>query len=89
MDTAFKKDTAGLRDGNGLISLKAILKYRHGWLRIGRVEGKLSCDPPTKHTKPWTCKASRNHEVPWDINAEPSRVFLKKAVDFRAKKNLW
>ena len=25
-----------------------------------------------------------NHEVPWDINAEPSRVFLKKAVDFRA-----
>ena len=40
--------------------------------------------------------ASRNHEVPWDINAEPSRVFLKKAVDFRAKiksvlicDNLW
>ena len=32
MDTAFKKDTAGLRDGNGLISLKAILKYRHGSL---------------------------------------------------------
>ena len=24
MDTAFKKDTAGLRDGNGFISLKAI-----------------------------------------------------------------
>ena len=24
MDTAFKKDTAELRDGNGLISLKAI-----------------------------------------------------------------
>ena len=32
MDTAFKKGTAGLRDGNGLISLKAILKYRHGSL---------------------------------------------------------
>ena len=30
MNTAFKKDTAGLRDGNGLFSLKAILKYRHG-----------------------------------------------------------
>ena len=30
MNTAFKKDTAGLRDGNGLISIKAILKYRHG-----------------------------------------------------------
>ena len=29
-----------------------------------------------------------NHEVPWDINAEPSRVFLQKAVDFRAKQNL-
>ena len=24
MNTAFKKDTAGLRDGNGLISIKAI-----------------------------------------------------------------
>ena len=45
MDTAFKKDTAGLRDGKGFICIKAILKYRHGWLRIGRVEGKLSCDP--------------------------------------------
>ena len=32
MDTAFKKGTAGLRDGNGLISLKAILKYKHGSL---------------------------------------------------------
>ena len=31
MDTAFyKKDTVGLRDGDGLISRKAILKYRHG-----------------------------------------------------------
>ena len=26
----FFKGTAGLRDVNGLISLKAILKYRHG-----------------------------------------------------------
>ena len=26
----FEKGTAGLRDGKGLISLKAILKYRHG-----------------------------------------------------------
>ena len=34
MDTAFKKDTAGLRDGNGLISLKALLKYRHGSLTL-------------------------------------------------------
>ena len=29
--------------------------------------------------------ASRNHEVPWDIHAEPSRVF-EKAADFRAPK---
>ena len=29
MNTALK-GTAGLRDVNGLISLKAILKYRHG-----------------------------------------------------------
>ena len=40
MDTAFKKGTAGLRDGNGLISLKAILKYRHGSLP----QSKLSRD---------------------------------------------
>ena len=26
----FEKGTAGLRDGKGLICLKAILKYRHG-----------------------------------------------------------
>ena len=32
MDTAFKKGTAGLRDGNGLFCIKAILKYRHGSL---------------------------------------------------------
>ena len=79
----FFKDTAGLRDGNGLISLKAIqsidtaLKLKYWKIEILK-----------NVTKPWTCEASRNHEVPWDINAEPSRVF-EKAVDFRAKKNLW
>ena len=30
----FFKGTAGLRDVNGLISLKAILKYRHGSLTL-------------------------------------------------------
>ena len=30
MDTALKRH-GWLRDGNGLICLKAILKYRHGW----------------------------------------------------------
>ena len=75
MDTALKKDTAGLRDGNGLICIKAILKYRHGSLPQ---KSKLSRE---------LAQASRNHEVPWiNINAEPSRVFIKnKAVDFRAK----
>ena len=35
MDTAFKKDTAGLRDGNGLISLKTIQSIDTAGLRIG------------------------------------------------------
>ena len=43
MDTAFKKDTAGLRDENGLISLKAIQSIDTAGLRIGL---------RTKHTKP-------------------------------------
>ena len=42
MDTAFKKDTAGLRDGNGLISLKAILKYRHGSLPQSKLSRELA-----------------------------------------------
>ena len=66
MDTAFKKGTAGLRDGNGFISLKAILKYRHGSLPQ---KNKLSRE---------LAQASRNHEVPWiNNNAQPSRVFIK------------
>ena len=32
MNTAFKKRHGWLHDGNGFISLKAILKYRHGSL---------------------------------------------------------
>ena len=43
MNTAFKKDTAGLRDGNGLISLKAIQSIDTAGLRI---------DLRRKHTKP-------------------------------------
>ena len=48
----FKKGTAGLRDGKGLISLKAILKYRHGSLPQSKLSRELA-------------QASRNHEVPW------------------------
>ena len=44
MDTAFKKDTAGLRDGNGLISLKAILKYRHGSLTLVFYRPQINTD---------------------------------------------
>ena len=43
MNTAFKKDTAGLRDGNGLISIKAIQSIDTAGLRI---------DLRRKHTKP-------------------------------------
>ena len=67
-----KKDTAGLRDENGFISLKAILKYRHGSL------------PQKKELSRELAPASRNHEVPWLYQCgAKSRVF-EKAVDFRA-----
>ncbi len=74
MDTAFKKDTAGCAMGKGFICIKAILKYRHGSFPQSKLSRELA-------------PASRNHEVPWiNINAEPSRAFMKKkAVDFRAK----
>ena len=55
MDAALK-GTAGLRDVNGLISLKAILKYRHGSFAQ---KNKLSSE---------LAQASRNHEVPWKIS---------------------
>ena len=76
MDTAFKKDTAGCAMGKGFICIKAILKYRHGSLPQSKLSRELA-------------PASRNHEVPWFIYAEPSRAFIKnKAVDFRAKKKI-
>ena len=71
MDTAFKKDTAGLRDGNGLISLKAILKYRHGSFPHSKLSRELA-----KQAVITKCRGY--------IYAEPSRDF-EKAVDFRAK----
>ena len=76
MDTAFKKDTAGLRDGNGLISLKAILKYRHGSFPQSKLSRELA-----KQAVITKCRGY--------IHAEPSRAFIKnKAVDFRAKKKI-
>ena len=71
-----RKDTAGLRDGKGLICLKAILKYRHGSLPQ---KNKLSREL-AKQAVTTKCRGY--------INAELSRVF-EKAVFIRAKnKNL-
>ena len=64
MDTAFKKGTAGLRDGNGLISLKAILKYKHGSLPQ---KNKLSRELAKQAVITKCCGY---------IHAEPSRVFI-------------
>ena len=64
MDTAFKKGTAGLRDGNGLISLKAILKYKHGSLPQ---KNKLSRELAKQAVITNCCGY---------IHAEPSRVFI-------------
>ena len=74
MDTALKRH-GWLRDGNGFISLKAILKYRHGSLPQ---KSKLSREL-AKQAVITKCRGY--------IHAEPSRAFIKnKAVDFRAKK---
>ena len=72
MDTAFKKRHGWLRDGNGFISLKAILKYRHGSFPQSKLSRELA-------------PASRNHEVPWIISMRSQAVSLK-AADFRAQK---
>ena len=62
MDTAFKKDTAELRDGNSLICIKAILKYRHGSLPQSKLSRELAKQAVT--TK---CRDN--------INAEPAVSF--------------
>ena len=68
----FKKRHGWLRDGNGLISLKAILKYRHGSLPQSKLSRELA-----KQAVITKCCGY--------IHAEPSRAFIKnKAVDFRA-----
>ena len=66
--------------GKGFICIKAILKYRHGSFPQSKLSRELA-------------PASRNHEVPWFIYAEPSRVFLKKkpwiSVPKKICDNLW
>ena len=64
MDTAFKKDTAGLRDGNGFICIKAILKYRHGSLPQSKLSRELA-----KQAVITKCRGVSMRE--------PSRVFIK------------
>ena len=63
--------------------LRAILKYRHGSLPQSKLSRELA-----KQAVITKCRGY--------IYAEPSRVFLQKAVDFRAKQksviicaNLW
>ena len=75
MDTAFKKTR---------------LAARWEWLYLHEGYTKVQTRLVTaKQTKPRTCEASSNHEVPCFIYAEPSRAFIKnKAVDFRAKKKI-
>ena len=80
MNTALKRH-GWLRDGNGLISLKAILKYRHGSFPQSKLSRGLA-----KQAVITKCRGY--------IHAEPSRAFIKnKAVDFRALikicDNLW
>ena len=69
--------------GKGFICIKAILKYRHGSLPQSKLSRELA--------KQAVITKYRGY-----IYAEPSRVFLQKAVDFRAKQksviicaNLW
>ena len=42
MNTAFEKDTAGLRDGERLYLLGARLKYRHGSLPQSKLSRELA-----------------------------------------------
>ena len=87
----FFKGTAGLRDVNGLISLKAILKYRHGSLTLVKKSVLICANLWTKKLSGKENRelapASRNHEVPWLYQCgAKSRVF-EKAVSIRAKKH--
>ena len=66
-----KKTRLGYAMGKGFICIKAILKYRHGSLPQSKLSRELA-----KQAVITKCRGY--------INAEPSRVFLKKAVDFRA-----
>ena len=58
----FEKDTAGLRDGQRLYLLRAILKYRHGSLPQSKLSRELA-----KQAVITKCRGY--------IYAEPSRAF--------------
>ena len=73
MNTAFKKDTAGLRDGKGFICIKAILKYRHGSLPQSKLSRELAkqavitkcrdntnAEPAVSLKKPWISVPNKN-----------------------------
>ena len=63
MNTALK-GTAGLRDVNGLISLKAILKYRHG--SFAQVDNL----PPIPHGRPR--RIDNRNSVAYIITSNPA-----------------
>ena len=84
MDTAFKKDTAGCAMGKGFICIKAILKYRHGWLRIGCVKGKLSCGPLQSKLSREIAKQAVTTKCRGEFLCGAKSRDFEKAVDFRA-----
>ena len=69
MNTALK-GTAGLRDVNGLISLKAILKYRHG--SFAQVDNL----PPIPHGRPRRINNRNSVALNSTSNPEGARACL-------------
>ena len=78
----FLKVTALLRDGNGLICLKAILKYRHGSLTLVKKSVLIYANLWTKNSVEKKTVNLRQQAVTTKcrgyINAEPKAVSLKK-----------
>ena len=70
MDTALK-GTAGLRNGNGLIRHKAILKYRHG--SFAQVDNL----PPIPHGRPRRFDNRNSVALNSTSNPEGARACLR------------
>ena len=70
--------------GKGFICIKAILKYRHGSLRIGCVQGKLSCDPLQSKLSREIAKQAVTTKCRGEFLCGAKSRDFEKAVDFRA-----